>query len=63
MGVRFIDFIVDKYGLEYYPWYWPAVILIGIISAVLWVKLHRYRERLRREHAERFPDPPRESWL
>jgi hypothetical protein len=64
MGQRLIQFVVDKYGLEYYWWYWPAVILIGIVSAVLWFKLNARQDRLAREHAERFPEPPdRQNWL
>ena len=64
MGQRLIQFAVDKYGLEYYWWYWPALGVITIASAVLWVVLLRYRERVRREHPELFPEPPhRDSWL
>ena len=60
---RLIDFMVDKYGLEYYWWYWPASILITIVAAVLWVKLQRDKQRRWRERQERYPDPPRDSWL
>ena len=44
--------LVDTYGLEYYWWYWPALIVIGVISVVALIKLRRYRKRFRTEHPE-----------
>ena len=63
MGPHLIDYIVHKYGLQYYWWFQPAVYVVGIVSAVLWVKLQAYADRVRREHEERFPPPQRDSWL
>ena len=64
MGQRLIDFVVDKYGLEYYWWFWPAYGAITVALLVLVVVRRRNRERLKREHPELFAEPPpRDSWL
>jgi ABC-type microcin C transport system permease subunit YejE len=64
MGQRLIEFVVDKYGLKYYWWFWPAFVAITIALAVLMFVLHRNRERMKREHPELFPEPPlRDGWL